>query len=108
MWKQLEKFNPEVLGYLVTYMTICQPAKDEAGFASVNSWPLFWSGTEMPRERIQVTLVLQAMINSLLYAFQLQPFLLVSSGPPAPISQHSAARADKLFVSEGLHSSTVS
>lgn len=41
MWKQLEKFNPEVLGYLVTYMTICQPAKDEVGFASVNSCPLF-------------------------------------------------------------------
>lgn len=71
-------------------MTIRQPAKDEVGFASVNSWPLFWSGTAMPKEQIQETLVLQTTINSfLLCAFQLKPFLLVSSGLPAPISQHS-------------------
>lgn len=90
MWKQLEKFNPEVLRYLVTYMTIRQPAKDEVGFASVNSWPLFWSGIAMPKEQIEVTLVLQTTINSLLlYAFQLEPFLLVSSGLPALISHHS-------------------
>lgn len=54
MWKQLEKFNPEVLGYLLTYMTICQPAKDEVGFASVNSWPLFWSGSAVPKEQTGV------------------------------------------------------
>lgn len=54
MWKQLEKFNLEVLGYLVPYMTICQPAKYEVGFASVNSWPLFWSGFAVPKEQTGV------------------------------------------------------
>lgn len=58
MWKQLEKFNPEVSGYLVTNMTICQAAKAEVGFASVNSWPLFWHGVATTKEQIQLILVL--------------------------------------------------
>jgi len=66
----LEKFNPEVLGYLVTYMTICWPAKAGVGFASASSWPLFWSGTATPKEQIQVRLGLWTTSSSiLLYPF---------------------------------------